>query len=309
MVLLLTPNLRRHWPWALAGALLLFAGSLIEGERRDAPDELRCTFVAVGHGGCTVMEMPDGRVVLYDVGSLKGPDVTRWHVAPFLWHRRIRRIDELILSHADLDHFNGIVELMDRFAIGQVTCTPTFAEWNAPGVPVVVAALAARGVPLRVVSAGDRLDFGDVTIDVLHPQRYGPSGRENFRSLTLVVRHAGHALMLTGDLEGPGLTKLLDLPLPEVDVLMAPHHGSRAGGMGEHVNRVTLLQRTKPKAVIACQQRPRGASRNLDPYRLAGVTYYGTWPHGAITVRSRHDQFELETYATKLRQELKSKGP
>ena len=29
-------------------------------------DELRCTFLAVGHGGCTVMETPDGRTLLYD---------------------------------------------------------------------------------------------------------------------------------------------------------------------------------------------------------------------------------------------------
>ena len=33
--------------------------------------------LAVGHGGCTVLEMPDGRTVLYDAGAMNGPDVTR----------------------------------------------------------------------------------------------------------------------------------------------------------------------------------------------------------------------------------------
>ena len=72
----------------------------------------------VGHGGCTVLETPDGRTLLYDAGALAGPEVTRRQIAPFLWSRGIRRIDEVILSHADLDHFNGLPSLLDRFAIG-----------------------------------------------------------------------------------------------------------------------------------------------------------------------------------------------
>jgi len=39
---------------------------------KPAPDELRVTFVAVGHGGCTVLETPDGRVLLYDAGAMGG---------------------------------------------------------------------------------------------------------------------------------------------------------------------------------------------------------------------------------------------
>ena len=50
----------------------------------------------------------DGRVLVYDAGALGGPDVTRRQIAPFLWSRHIRRVDEVFLSHADLDHFNGM---------------------------------------------------------------------------------------------------------------------------------------------------------------------------------------------------------
>src|SRR5205085_11054053 len=97
------------------------------------PDELRCTFLAVGHGGAIVLETSDGRTLLYDAGAIAGPDVTRRHIAPFLWSRGIRRLDEVFISHADLDHFNGLPDLLDYFTIGQVTCTPTFADRaNAP---------------------------------------------------------------------------------------------------------------------------------------------------------------------------------
>jgi competence protein ComEC len=63
---------------------------------------------------------------------------------------------------------------------------------------------------------------------VLHPPREGPDGVENERSLVLHVKHGNHSILLTGDLEKAGASRLLGLPPVPCDVLMAPHHGSRA---------------------------------------------------------------------------------
>src|SRR5262249_43011768 len=95
---------RRRW-FALGGAAWAVVGLAAPAARPEAA-ELRVTFVAVGHGGCTLLETPNGRVLLYDAGAMGGPEVTRRHIAPYLWWRGHRRIDELFLSHADLDHFN-----------------------------------------------------------------------------------------------------------------------------------------------------------------------------------------------------------
>ena len=172
----------------------------------EAPtDELRVTFLAVGHGGCTVIETPDGRTLVYDAGALGGPEMTRRQLAPYLWRRGTRRIDELFLSHADLDHFNGVVSLMERFEVGLVTCTPSFSLKQSPGVERTLAEIERSGVPIRIAQAGDRLTAGDLVMDVLHPPPVGPEGNENTRSLVLKLRHAGHTILLTGDMEGPGL--------------------------------------------------------------------------------------------------------
>ena len=212
LALLTQAPLRRRWRWGAAAGLGWLCVGLLCGAARFPADELRCTFLAVGHGGCTVIETPDGRTLLYDAGALGGPDVTRRQIAPFLWHRGIHRIDEVFLSHADLDHFNGLVEILDRFAVGQVTCTPTFADKNIEGVRETLDALRERGVAVRIVKAGDVLSAGDVRLEVLHPPASGPEGNENVRSLVLELQHAGHTLLLTGDLEGPGLERVLGLP-------------------------------------------------------------------------------------------------
>lgn len=284
--------LRRAWPWGLAFTLSwLCIGLVFSGVRRDR-DEMRATFLAVGHGGCTVLELPDGRTLLYDTGAIAGPDVTRRIVAPFLWSRGIRRIDEVFLSHGDLDHFNGLPDLLQRFRVGQVTCTPTFADKRSPAVAHTLKVLERCQLPVRIVKAGDRLQAGPVLLEVLHPPARGPSGNENARSMVLLVHHGTHQILLTGDLEGPGLEKVLGLPSRSIDVLMAPHHGSPRCSPAE------LAQWARPRVVIACQGQPLGGRAKPEPYTAIGATYLGTWPHGAVTVISRPDLLTVDTIST-----------
>jgi competence protein ComEC len=285
-------QLQQHWRWlALAGLGWVCLG-LLTGAAQAPADELRCTFLAVGHGGCTVLETPDGRTLLYDAGALAGPDVTRRQIAPFLWHRGIRRIDEIFLSHADLDHFNGLPDLLERFAVGQVTCTPTFKDKPTPAVHETLAALERYHIPQRIVRAGDRLSAGAVAIQVLHPPPEGPPGNENARSMVLLVEHAGHSLLLTGDLEGSGLERVLGLESRPVDVLQAPHHGSRVS------NKPELAAWAQPKVVVSCEGPPRNRERPPEPYTATGAHFLGTWPHGAVTLHSHPSGLVVETFMT-----------
>jgi competence protein ComEC len=290
---LTVPALRQRWRQVgLVLLVWLCVGLFALAGRTYDPVELRCTFLAVGHGGCTVLETPDGRVLLYDVGSLAGPDVARRYVAPYLWQRGIRRIDEVFLSHADLDHFNGLVDLLDRFAIGQVSLTPTFAERQTEGAQLTLAILRRHGVPTRMVKSGDHLWAGDVILDVLHP----PPGRlgenENARSLVLLVRHAGHSFLLTGDLDGAGRQRVLTLPRLAVDVLQAPHHGSRTANTEE------LAKWARPQVVISCQGPPLWPARGPDPYAAIHARVLSTWHHGAVTLRSSSAGLMVEAFRT-----------
>ncbi len=290
---LTVPPVRRLGPWALGIGLAWYAvwlaGDWLPTRSRT---DFHCTFLAVGHGGCTVLETPDGRTLVYDTGAMAGPDVTRRHIAPFLWSRGVRRIDEVILSHADLDHFNGLLALLDRFAVSQITLTPTFEKRPTKAVELTLQTLKRRGVPQRVVKTGDFLYAGEVSIAVLHPPTAGPPGEENVRSLVLLVRHGEHRLLLTGDLEGLGLTQVLPTLTP-VDVLMAPHHGSPSSEPGK------LADRTKPKVVVSCQGKSFGSDDTGKTYEKSGAVFLATWPHGAVTFRSGPGGLWVETFVTR----------
>jgi competence protein ComEC len=246
-----------------------------------------------------VLEMPDGRTVLYDAGAITGPDVTRRQVAPFLWGRGIRRIDEVILSHADLDHFNGLVALLERFSVGQVTCTPSFKTRPTPAIELTLEKLRESAVPVRVVKTGDVLQRGDVALQVLHPPAIGPDGNENARSMVLLINHGEHTLLLTGDLEGPGLSRLLALQAPRIDVLMAPHHGSPAS------NTTDLARWAKPAVVVSSQGKPRNPDRARRAYDELHVPYLSTWTEGAVTFTSNAQGLTAATYLTRLEWRLR----
>ncbi|MBI3410315.1 MAG: ComEC/Rec2 family competence protein [Planctomycetes bacterium] len=276
---------------AWAGVLWLALGLILAlWPPRDA--EFRCTFVAVGHGGCTVIETPQGQTLLYDAGAISGPDVTRRHIAPFLWSRGIRHVDEVLLSHADLDHFNGLVALFDRFSVGRISCTPSFQDRSTRGVAATLADIEKRRIPLRILKSGDVVEVEGMTMEVLHPPPTGPEGNENSRSLVLHVRNQGLSMLLTGDLEGLGLDRVLAMPRRELDVLMAPHHGSRTSNKNE------LAEWARPKVVVSCQGPPKSKPREPNPYEARGAVYLTTWTHGAVTFRKDDSTWIAETHVT-----------
>lgn len=290
IAVLTVPALRRRKIEAILAAATWMVGVAVFWTV-PSDGNFRCTFLAVGHGGCTILEAPDGQVMLYDAGALSGPEVTRRHIAPFLWQRGRRQIDEVVVSHADLDHFNGLPALLDRFTVGRITTTPTFAERTSTAVRLTLDAAARRRIPLRQVKAGDRWQLGDLQLEVLHPPEKGPDGPENARSLVLAVEYQERCILLTGDLQEPGLGQVLSLPPRRVDVLMAPHHGS------ESSNTKAFADWAQPKIVISCQRQP--LKPGMTVYQKRDIPFLGTWPHGTVTLRSEEKAWRVETFKTK----------
>jgi competence protein ComEC len=211
--------------WILVG----LAPPLVRSMTRD---RVEVSFLSVGHGTCVVIEGPRGETLLYDAGSLGSPDYATQTIASYLWHRGIRRIDGLVLSHADIDHYNAVPGLLERFRVSKVYVSPVMFSRFGPdassfGPTVLREAIEHAGVEIREIWSGDRLRVGsDISIDVLHPPRRGVVGTDNANSITLAVECSGRRVLLPGDLESPGIEEVTaELPY-RCDVLLAPHHGS-----------------------------------------------------------------------------------
>jgi beta-lactamase superfamily II metal-dependent hydrolase len=105
------------------------------------------------------------------------------------------------------------------------------------------AAFARMPAPTELAD-GDRLELAGVTVEVLGPHSGDRRLRENDASLVLLLRYGDTSFLLPGDVESAGEAALAARGVPRVDVVKAPHHGSRtSSGRG-------LTGATRPRWVV-----------------------------------------------------------
>jgi competence protein ComEC len=223
------PRWRPPRRWSIAILAAWVAAGFGAARLHTDHQHLQCTFLHVGHGEAIALELPSGQTLLYDVGSSGAPESAVRSTAAFLWSRGITRLDAVVLSHADSDHYNGLPGLLDRFSVGTVYVSPVMWDEGKPLVNALRQAIDRAGVPIVKISAGDRLAVGaGSTIEVLHPVPSRTPGRtDNANCITLLVEYLGQRILLTGDLAPPGLEDVLAEMPTHCDVLLVPHHGSR----------------------------------------------------------------------------------
>jgi competence protein ComEC len=175
--------------------------------------------------------------------------------------------------------------LLKRFDVGRIYVSPLmFDPWATAGQLTAPNYLKERiddaGVPLEEVWMNDHLRVADerVNIEVLHPPQFGVPGRDNANSILLAIEFAGRRILLPGDLESPGIeTVIAEEPL-DVDVLLAPHHGSQFS------DPPGFAAWCKPKWVVLSGRYSADETRvTTTTYRDAGAEIFHTAESGAVT--------------------------
>ncbi len=243
-------------------------------------DRLDCTVLSMGHGAAVLLELPSGETMLYDAGQFGAPPVGVRTISEFLWSKGITRLDAVVLSHPDIDHYNALPGLLGKFSVGEVCVSPVMFEKNSFAVKVLREALDNYDIPVRAMRAGDRLDGGDgCTLEVLHPPRAGIQEPSNANSLVLAVDYRDRRILLPGDLESSGLMELLAREPRHCEVLLAPHHGSRKSNSPE------LAHWCTPSWVVFSGDGRWSLPKVESPYRAVGGQVLHTYRNGAIQVR------------------------
>jgi len=233
---------------------------------------LTCTFLDVGHGTCVLMELPDGRLWMYDAGRLGDNRRSFRFMAPSVWAVSAARIDTLIISHADADHYNAVRQLLKRFSVGQVASTEAFWNSRAAGAVAVREVLDQNEVSRQTWSTETNfLNEEELTVEVLHPTPAFRGESDNADSLCLRLEYSGTGILLSGDIEGSGLLSLCEMPPRNCQIMMAPHHGSLSHDTSG------LLQWCRPRVIVIS-----GGERAMRP---AVIERYSNCEQLGITFR------------------------
>ncbi|MBC6429229.1 MAG: DNA internalization-related competence protein ComEC/Rec2 [Cellvibrionales bacterium] len=267
--------------WMRAVAALLVLPLFISPGRGDYLLEVRV--FDVGQGLAVLVRQP-GYSMLYDTGPRfseqfdAGADI----LAPSLRRLRVRAIDDLIISHPDIDHAGGFAGLLRRIEVRRLWAGRIDSAWAEHGP--------------RPCHAGVSWRQGAVRYAFLHPRMVDPGERrqpDNERSCVLSIRFGDQHLLIPGDISHTVERDLVaqfgrDL---RATLVLVPHHGSRFSSTAPFV------RATAPEYAIASagyfnqfgHPHPQVVAR----YRNQGAQFYRTDQHGMVRLRWAQDA-ELE---------------
>ena len=231
----LSLNLSRVVIFGLISANVLMFSGIFKFQNKS----LEVTCLDVGHGCAIFIQFPNGKNILYDVGSWKNYDVGKYIVAPFIWGQKIKKIDLLILSHEHEDHWNGLTSLAERFSIKSVFSQHCFF---ASGTGKKIRSLLVnKGIGTAAISSGEILKgFEPAVVKILNPPPFASDiTATNDNSCVLKIDYCGHSILLCADIEENGIASVL-LKHPEIrsNVMQIPHHGSPINNLDTFVSAV-----------------------------------------------------------------------
>lgn len=261
----------------LCCSAIVLAAALVLNHAAYWAGSITMTVLDVGQGQCVVLRCGD-RVAVVDCGST-GEDAGDL-AAGYMSTMGIERVDLLVLTHCHNDHANGVDTLMDRVEVSNLAL-PQVIE--APELQTELVARAEEaGIPTLMVWDDVTLEFGDALLTL-----YGPlgSGDTNEEGLSLLCETERFSTLITGDMDQIVEGRMVKYGnLPDIDVLLVGHHGSKYAASD------LLLETVTPEtAVVSCGYNTYGhpAPETLLRLSEAGCDIYRTDLQGNVTITVR----------------------
>ncbi|MBU5627313.1 DNA internalization-related competence protein ComEC/Rec2 [Oscillibacter sp. MSJ-2] len=228
---------RRRYIFAAAGCVLTLILTVHMTEEQMTGGKMDLFVLDVGQGQSVLM-VSRGRTALVDCGSGNTFRDAGGTAADYLNTIGERKLDYLVLSHYDTDHANGVERLLARVDVGTMLVPEIESEYGE-----ALRELAQEhGVQVEGITEERRYALGEAELTVYPPVGSGSSNEEG---LTALCSCGEFDLLATGDMDSATERKLIEsVPLPDVEVLLAGHHGSR------HSTSTELLKAVMPEAAV-----------------------------------------------------------
>ena len=262
---------------------------------------LRVEILAVGHGCAVLGFFPDGRTFLYDCGNISDSKRVAEIVERQLWLAQKTRLDLVVISHADSDHYVGLTDLIDDVLIERVCVTPTMFSKKSKNLVELENKLKENGIPIETIVGGESFErFGFPELNALHPVGYdyeNLDAESNENSLVVLVDYYGRRLLLPGDLDATEVP-FLSTSRKSIDVMLAPHHGGRSE------NNKELLEWGDPSWIVISGGSILRNRKLEEEWRSDGRNTLHTNDEGQIRIdftpprnkRSKRGSFKIETF-------------
>jgi len=276
--------------------LLLIANSTYLYWKDKTSTDLQFTAIDVGQGSSTLIEFPGGTRMLIDGGGFQDSafDIGKSVIAPFLYYKKIKKIDIVVLTHPHPDHMQGLIYILNNFDVREVWTTDVKADddlyrlWEKT--------ISDHNLIIRHLRSGRPSErLAGASIVCLWPDRTAENNGDhdtNDQSLVLKITFGEKSFLITGDISSRVESRLTASGNNlKSNLLFVPHHGS------VYSSSETFIHKVSPQyAVISAGKNnvfrhPHPDVLNL--YKAHGTQIFRTDQQGAIRIHSDGKKLEV----------------
>lgn len=194
----------------------------------------------VGQGESVILTS-GGETALVDCGSSNSYKDPGGLAADTLHSMGVRELSAVVVTHYHADHTNGLYEVLRRIPVQTVYLPDIEDEY---GVRERLVSLAEeKGAQVTYVTKETADTLGDTVLTLYPPVQSG--GDLNELGLTALASAGDFDLLITGDMSGSTEKKLVETyALPDIEVLVVSHHGSR------YSSNIRFLKSVTPEAAV-----------------------------------------------------------
>jgi len=269
--------------------------------------ELKITFISVGQGESILVEFPDRYRMLVDGGGArKGHwDAGRNIIAPFLQSKGLSRLDAIMVSHPQTDHYGGLEYIASHFG-PKWLWIPPFNGCEEQGYRYFLEMCRSKGIRIRVSCNNmGAIRFHGTEFEFLNPPCAGrrvSNGNERdcskgLNNESIVLRICFHKIqiLLTGDIERDA-EKMLAGQTRDLKafILKVPHHGSSSSSSPAFLDAVSPII-----AVVSAGYGNRfgfPSAEVMARYKRRGIRVYRTDLDGAVFIRTDGHRITVHSF-------------
>ena len=235
-----TPDGKRKYLLASALSVLTLTAAIWVNRQDYQYGVLTALTLDVGQGESVILTS-GGETALVDCGSSNSYKDPGGLAADTLHSMGVRELSAVVVTHYHVDHTNGLYEVLRRIPVQTIYLPDIEDEY---GVRERLVSLAEeKGAQVTYVTKETADTLGDTVLTIYPPVQSG--GDLNELGLTALASAGDFDLLITGDMSGSTEKKLVETyALPNIEVLVVSHHGSR------YSSNIRFLKAVTPEAAV-----------------------------------------------------------